>query len=222
MRSVALVPAVVAVVCATGIPAVASLLSDASSAAFASASDGKVSEKSSAVQLSAASGSKEKPAIYIDGVRQPAEFYIVSADRDKIKAMTIIKADADGGEDAVFIEMKGDHDEKSPEFAEKLPEFPGGMEAMMIWLSTNIAYPDQAYRDKQEGRVVVRFTVGADGVVRNPEIIKSASPLLDEEAGRVVQSMPAWTPGRNKSGEAVDCAYTLPIDFKLTSGSTKK
>lgn len=102
-----------------------------------------------------------------------------------------------------------------------IAEFPDGMEALVEYLSNNIRYPEDAYKAKKEGRVVVRFTVNKDGSVSDPEIIKGVYPSLDAEAVRVVKSMPAWTPARNEAGEVVTTVYTLPVSFKLQGAQSK-
>ncbi|MDE6582203.1 MAG: M56 family metallopeptidase [Duncaniella sp.] len=102
------------------------------------------------------------------------------------------------------------------ETVEVMPEYPGGMTAMMIYLSNNIRYPEKAFKENIEGRVVARFVVSAEGKMRDAEIVKGISPELDAEALRVVSSLPDFTPGYN-NGNAVACFFTLPIVFKLTA-----
>lgn len=99
-------------------------------------------------------------------------------------------------------------------FVEQMPEFPGGQNAMLTYLRTNIEYPDSARVKQIEGRVYLRFVVDKDGNVVNPEVARSVDPLLDEEAIRVVRQMPKWTPGK-QNGKAVNVYFTLPISFSL-------
>ncbi|MDE6484455.1 MAG: M56 family metallopeptidase [Duncaniella sp.] len=104
------------------------------------------------------------------------------------------------------------------ETVEVMPEYPGGMTAMMIYLSNNLRYPEKAFKENIEGRVVARFVVSAEGKVKDAEIVKGISPELDAEALCVVSSLPDFTPGYN-NGNAVACYFTLPIVFKLTADS---
>ena len=97
---------------------------------------------------------------------------------------------------------------------EELPEYPGGMEAMMKFISDNIRYPQSAQEAEQQGRVVVRFVVNADGHISDAEVLKSVSTDLDAEALRIVRSMPAWTPGK-VNGKPVRVSFVIPITFKL-------
>lgn len=100
---------------------------------------------------------------------------------------------------------------------EENPEFPGGTEALLEYLRSNLQYPERCKENKIQGRVIITFVVNKDGNIVEPAVVKSAGPEgveLDVEALRVVSSMPAWTPGKQK-GEAVRVQYTVPITFKL-------
>lgn len=97
---------------------------------------------------------------------------------------------------------------------EEMPEFPGGIYAMMSYLSKNIKYPKEAQKNGIQGKVLVRFTVDTDGILKDIHIAKSVDPLLDKEALRVFQTMPKWKPGKQK-GKAVKVRYTAPVNFKL-------
>ena len=97
---------------------------------------------------------------------------------------------------------------------EVMPEFDGGMEAFQQYLASNIQYPEQAKKDGVQGRVLVRFVVGADGSVTNAEVLRGIREDCDQEALRVVQTMPKWKPGM-QDGKAVAVHFTLPITFKL-------
>ena len=82
------------------------------------------------------------------------------------------------------------------------------------YLAITMKYPKEAQIQKIQGRVFVKFVVDADGVITETEITKSAHPILDEEALRVVKSMPPWIPGR-QNDKPVRVYYTLPINFRL-------
>lgn len=97
---------------------------------------------------------------------------------------------------------------------DQMPEYPGGTAELMKFLSQNLKYPKEAEAAKEEGRVIVTFVVETDGRVSDARVVKGVSPLLDAEALRVVQAMPAWTSGR-QNGEAVRVKYTIPVTFKL-------
>ena len=97
---------------------------------------------------------------------------------------------------------------------EQMPSFPGGMGALMSWLSQNIKYPVIAAENGVQGRVIVQFVVEKDGSITDVKVAKSVDPSLDKEAARVVGSMPHWIPGK-QNGSAVRVKYTVPVTFRL-------
>ena len=103
---------------------------------------------------------------------------------------------------------------------EVMPEFPGGQGALLKFLKTNVKYPEPALKDGIEGRVSCSFVVGKDGAISEAEVIRGVSPALDEEALRVINSMPVWSPGKQR-GEAVNVKYTVPVTFRLSGGDKK-
>lgn len=97
---------------------------------------------------------------------------------------------------------------------EEQPEYPGGQEAMMKFLSESIVYPDEAKAKGIQGRVICNFVVMKDGSIDDVNVVRGVDPLLDAEAVRVLKSMPAWKPGKQR-GQAVNVRYTLPLEFRL-------
>lgn len=97
---------------------------------------------------------------------------------------------------------------------DKMPQFPGGTQALLQYLKDNVKYPVDAEKKKKSGRVLVAFDVDTDGNVVDAEVVKHIWPSLDAEALRVVESMPKWRPGM-KDGKAVRIRYTIPITFRL-------
>lgn len=104
-------------------------------------------------------------------------------------------------------------DEEVPPIDE-MPEFPGGLDALVAWLGQNIQYPEAAQRAGVQGKVFVAFTVEVDGSISDCKVIQSLSPACDGEALRVVKSMPQWKPGMYE-GQPVSVQYVLPINFKI-------
>ena len=102
-----------------------------------------------------------------------------------------------------------------------MPQFPGGPAALMEFLSKNVKYPQEAYKNGIQGRVIVTFVINKDGSISDAKVVKSVDPQLDEEALRVVHSMPNWIPGR-QNGEPVNVKYTVPITFKLQGNESKE
>ena len=97
---------------------------------------------------------------------------------------------------------------------EQMPSYPGGMGALMQYLSSNIKYPAIAEENGIQGRVICTFVVERDGSITDVRIAKSVDPSLDKEAMRVVSKMPRWIPGK-QNGSAVRVKYTLPVTFRL-------
>ena len=97
---------------------------------------------------------------------------------------------------------------------EKMPEYPGGIEGLMKFLSENVRYPEAASKAGIQGRVLVNFIVEKDGRISNIHAINKVNDYLDAEAIRVVGVMPKWTPGMH-DGKAVRVKYTVPISFRL-------
>ena len=86
---------------------------------------------------------------------------------------------------------------------------------MMRFLRENITYPKECQAHGIEGSVVVQFVVNTNGKIADVVIIGSVHPLLDEEAKRVINSMPKWKVGIIKDKKA-KIRYTLPVTFRLS------
>ena len=97
---------------------------------------------------------------------------------------------------------------------EQMPEFPGGIQELMSFLSKNIKYPKAAQENGIQGRVIVQFVVEKDGTPTEFKVMRSVDPDLDAEALRVMKEMPKWKPGMQK-GQVVRVKYTLPVTFRL-------
>ena len=109
--------------------------------------------------------------------------------------------DSVGGE-VVFV----DYDQQ--------PQFPGGETALLKYLQENIKYPPKALKDSIQGRVVVQFVVDKAGKVGEVKVVRSVNKDLDDEAVRLIKTLPKFYPGR-QNGQAVAVWYTLPVTFKL-------
>lgn len=100
------------------------------------------------------------------------------------------------------------------DFAEQMPEFPGGNAQLIKYLSKKLQYPRIAQQTETQGKVLVQFVVNRDGKITDVTVVKGVSKECDEEAIRVVQSMPNWTPGK-QNGRTVSVKYIFPIVFKM-------
>lgn len=101
---------------------------------------------------------------------------------------------------------------------DKLAEFPGGIKAMMEFLTTNVKYPEGP---KENTRVIVKFTVKKDGTIADAKILKSGGERFDKEALRVIKMMPKWIPGE-VDNKPVDSEFTIPVQFSSYSPDSKE
>lgn len=97
---------------------------------------------------------------------------------------------------------------------QEMPEFPGGQTALLKYVAENLIYPSEAQILNIQGRVILKFVVKADGSVDRIEILRGIDPVLDNEAIRVVKTLPRFKPGR-QSGIAVPVWFMLPVTFKI-------
>lgn len=127
-------------------------------------------------------------------------------DQDEILEEYVYEApeieDEDLQEEEVFLSV------------EENPEFPGGPAKLLEYVQKNLKYPMMARESDIQGKVFVGFVVEKDGSVSNVKVLRGIGGGCDEEAVRVVQSLPKFKPGKQR-GNPVRVAYTLPIVFKL-------
>jgi TonB family protein len=104
--------------------------------------------------------------------------------------------------------------EKTDGAIDKMPEFPGGQEALTKFIIDNVKYPEAAKKNGTQGKVLVSFVVTKTGKLDKIEISQKVDDLLDAEALRVIKAMPDWVPGED-NGAKVEVEMILPISFKL-------
>ena len=96
---------------------------------------------------------------------------------------------------------------------EEMPEFPGGAGKLLEYIGKNIKYPMMARESDIQGKVFVQFVVEPDGNISHVQVLRGIGGGCDEEAVRVVESMPKWKPGKQR-GAPVRVQYMVPIVFK--------
>jgi len=114
---------------------------------------------------------------------------------------------------ATFAQDKSEMKEEVLYTAEKMPEYPGGIEAIYKLIGGNLLYPDTTLETAKEGRVVLRFVISSTGDVTDISVLKGLSKACDEEAIRVMKLVPKWIPAQ-QDGKNVAVYNTLPIYFK--------
>jgi TonB family protein len=99
-------------------------------------------------------------------------------------------------------------------------EFEGGIPGLIEYLSKSLKYPDEAKKNKIQGKVILSFIVQKDGRVSDIQVLRGLGSGTDEEAVRVLANSPKWKPA-TKNGEKVNAQFTLPIQFQLPASSEK-
>jgi protein TonB len=121
--------------------------------------------------------------------------------------------------DVPVVKVEVVEEEEEPEeqiflVVEQQPSFPGGEAELYKYLANNIQYPDVAKNNNITGRVYLTFVVEKDGTIANAKILRDIGGGCGAEALRVVNSMPKWTPGKQR-GQAVRVQFNLPVSFDL-------
>jgi protein TonB len=96
-----------------------------------------------------------------------------------------------------------------------MPSFRGGgVERFRDWVQKRTNYPEAAIQQKIKGKVVITFIVETDGSVSNVTVKQSVNPLIDDEAVKVIESSPKWTPGLQR-GKPVRVRCIMPLNFSF-------
>jgi len=140
-----------------------------------------------------------------------AAFFIYKVTRQKEATAVVQKVETEQPKTTIThpISTNGVYD-----VVEKMPEYPGGDQALMEFLSKHIEYPTVAQNNGIQGKVILGFVVSKTGKVEDVQILRSLDPNLDKEALRVVKLLGYWKPGE-LGGEKVSVRYTLPVVFRL-------
>lgn len=127
-----------------------------------------------------------------------------------------------------FVEDVSTYEEDIPDpvyYAEEMPEYPGGQEAMQAFIQKELVYPEVALNYGIQGTVLVRFVVERDGSISDVTPVVSLFDVCDQEAIRVVKAMPKWKPGKNY-GKNIRVYLQIPITFRInypsSAGSKRK
>lgn len=120
-------------------------------------------------------------------------------------------------QDVNFNANTATEDEPPPViYAEQMPEFPGGNDALRTWIGSHTVYPPLAQENDIQGTVYLRFVVTTKGNIGEVQIVRGVDPLLDQEAVRVVKLLPQFKPGM-QAGRPVAVWYSVPIVFQLNN-----
>ncbi|MDE6631709.1 MAG: energy transducer TonB [Muribaculaceae bacterium] len=94
------------------------------------------------------------------------------------------------------------------------PIFKGGSQGLEKWIQEHLQYPADAAKAKIEGRVIVEFVIDKNGAVTSPRVVRGINDAFNNEALRVIKSLPRWTPGY-AHGKPANTRYTYPVTFRL-------
>ena len=153
----------------------------------------------------------------VEGPKQTTQLEIVE---DDVEVEDIeINAEVDQTEvieEYVPVEVEEEEVVEAEVFTivEEMPAYPGGDAKLYEYLGKNIKYPQIARESGIQGRVFVNFVVEPDGSVSNVKVMRGIGGGCDEEAVRVIKTMPKWKPGKQR-GKAVRVTYTIPVVFQL-------
>ena len=180
-----------------------------------------------------------EPVKTVDGdveYRSPVDTVIVDKDPATIKKRTAPfkavvpepeEADSVACEKEEEVLIFGNVDEINPDtwivdpestevfdVVQQMPSFPGGDRKLMEYLAENTRYPKECEESCIHGRVIVTLVIEKDGSITNVKVVRSLDPRLDEEAVRIVSSMPKWYPGK-QNGVTVRVRYIIPVTFRV-------
>lgn len=151
----------------------------------------------------------------------PKKVVVINVVEDDVEVEEDLIIDAEADEDTemeefIPIVVEEEVVEEAPIFTvvESMPEFRGGMQELYTYLGNNIKYPVMAKESGIQGKVYVTFVVEKDGSITDVKLLRGIGGGCDEEAIRVVQSMPKWKPGKQR-GKPVRVQYNLPVRFTL-------
>lgn len=116
-----------------------------------------------------------------------------------------------GTDNPVKVEEGKEENREILPFAEVMPQYPGGLKALVAFLKKNIHAP----ADIDEGKeisVKVQFVVNYNGQLQSFKVMETGGQVFDNEVLRVLKKMPLWIPGKSK-GENVAVYYTVPVKF---------
>jgi protein TonB len=154
---------------------------------------------------------KYVPPVVVDSIKPEDNKQLMTADQAQVE----VKNEDVMVQDVVQEEVK---EEEAPTqvfvVVEEMPTFPGGDIALQTYIATNTVYPDIAKENNIQGRVIIRFCVNYKGGVEQVTVLKPMDPSLNEEAIRVIKTLPTWKPGK-QGGKAVNVWYSVPVLFQL-------
>ncbi|MBF4488234.1 M56 family metallopeptidase [Flavobacterium sp. CSZ] len=134
----------------------------------------------------------------------------ITGNSKKRKSDQLVKMERDQDKESL---VKSESEIQSNNSIEKQPEFPGGMPAFYKFIGKNFKIPEEASKNKIQGKIVIEFMVEKDGTLSEFKILKDLGYGIGEEAIKILKLSPAWNPG-SEMGKPVRVLYTLPITIQ--------
>jgi protein TonB len=155
---------------------------------------------------------KYVPPVVVDSVKPEDNVQLMTADeaQTEVKNEEVVEVVAEVKEEV----QEAEAEEVPFVVVEEMPMYPGGDAELLKYIGLNTKYPEVAKENNIQGKVIVRFCVTAKGGVSQVSILKGVDPELDAEAIRVVNTLPAFKPGK-QGGKPVPVWYMVPITFTL-------
>jgi protein TonB len=100
------------------------------------------------------------------------------------------------------------------EIMPRYSEGDGGFAFLVGAIGRSFNYTKEARRAGIQGRVLVTFSVTAQGLVDDVKITQPLHPLVDAEAINAVYRLKRFTPGQ-QDGKPVKVSFTAPINLRL-------
>jgi protein TonB len=152
------------------------------------------------------------PPVVVDTIKPEDVKQLMTADQAQVEVTNKEVVE-------VVQQVKEEVQEADPEatpfvVVEEMPMFPGGDVALLKYIADHTQYPEVAKENNIQGKVIVRFCVTSKGGVSQVSILKGVDPELDKEAIRVVNTLPAFKPGK-QGGKPVPVWYMVPITYTL-------
>jgi periplasmic protein TonB len=152
------------------------------------------------------------PPVVVDSIKPEDVKQLMTADQAQVEVTNKEVVE-------VVQQVKEEVQEADPEatpfvVVEEMPMFPGGDVALLKYIADHTQYPEVAKENNIQGKVIVRFCVTSKGGVSQVSILKGVDPELDKEAIRVVNTLPAFKPGK-QGGKPVPVWYMVPITYTL-------
>ncbi len=151
-------------------------------------------------------------------VQQQVQTDVIEIVEDDTEIQDDYEFDMEADEETeITVDTEEEEEEEAPQVfvvVEKMPEFPGGVVALRKYIAENVNYPAIARENDIQGTVYLKFVVTSKGKVDQVQITRGVDQLLDDEAIRVVKTLPDFKPGM-QGGKNVSVWYSVPIVFKL-------